>query len=115
MREEDHRPRLGRMGYGVSLTYGLWSAIARKPTWWMDFAMGYKDMGYEDFDCMCTSQHICLVDFRPTTSLLVSVKVKVSIERIQKLILHPVNEFNKCSMQCAQAKSEVSSGSTPRQ
>jgi hypothetical protein len=43
------------MDYGFSLTYGVWSAISRKPTWWMDFSMGYKelwvvrDMGYREY------------------------------------------------------------------
>ena len=48
-----------------------------------------------------------------------SVKVKLSIERIQKLILHPVNEFsassdlvneltdNECSVQRAHAVSYI--------
>jgi hypothetical protein len=45
------------MGYGLLQTYGLWYAIPCEPSWWMDFAMGYKglwvikSMGYKRFDC----------------------------------------------------------------
>jgi hypothetical protein len=65
------------MGYGVSLTYGVWSAIFRKPTWWMDFAMGYKelwvvrDMGYGEFDCkyqILTKSLIISLSLESTTS-----------------------------------------------
>jgi hypothetical protein len=49
------------MGYGLWLTYGLWYAFPRPPSWWTARAMGYKElwgiwgMGYEEFDCTFAS------------------------------------------------------------
>lgn len=71
------------MGYGLLQTYGLWYAIPREPSWWMDFAMGYKglwvirSMGYERFDCIMSDRSRLKRDVDEAQELQIKAGIKV--------------------------------------